>query len=181
MVKIRYSKIKQTKAKIYITNQLLQKHPVCFSMSPVLLAKRLGIGFLSIYISANINKQLDCQLVDSFKLVALIFLNVFTRSATLCCCIIKAIRGAQTPLAMLKRETSSCNPCSWNSKYIKNYGLSRTNSISKSSFGPQNHRWCYWKECKGQDAIFQNFEKCNTLEVSKYSFRILLRTYFNFH
>lgn len=68
MVKIRYSKIKQTKAKIYIPNQLLQKHPLCFSASHF-LAKHLGIGFfLSVHISANINKQLYYQCVNSFQI-----------------------------------------------------------------------------------------------------------------
>lgn len=140
MVKIRYSKIKQSKAKICIANQLLQKHPICFSMSPFFVNKTFGNRFSCLFQQILISNW-TVNLWTLFRFVALIFLNAFTKSATLCCCIVKTICRAHIPLAMLKQETSSCDPCSWNSKCIKNYSLRRTSSISKSSFRPQNHGW----------------------------------------
>lgn len=111
-------------------------------MSPFLLAKPLRIeGSVYLYFSKYKQAAGLSTCGPIFRLFSLIFLDAFTRSATLCCCTVKTIRTVHTPLAMLKQEASSCDPCSWNSKCIKNCSLGRTNSISKSSFWPQNHGW----------------------------------------
>lgn len=139
MVKIRCSKIKQTKAKIYIPNQLLRKHPLCFSVSPV-FSKTFGNRAFCLFVFHQILiSSCTIRVRTLFKLVAQIFLNAFTKISCLCCCTVNSPNSYHTCYAEMR--SSSCDTCSWNSKCIKNYSLRKTNSTSKSRLGPRNDGW----------------------------------------
>lgn len=181
MVKIRCSKIKQTKAKIYIPNQLLRKHPLCFSVSPV-FSKTFGNRAFCLFVFHQILiSSCTIRVRTLFKLVAQIFLNAFTKISPLCCCTVKTIHPTHTALAMLKWDRVAVTLAAGIVNVSKITAWERQILLQNQGLDLETMDGGHWKECKRQDAIFHSFEKWNTWEVSKYLFRALHRNYFNFH
>lgn len=144
MVKIRYSKIKQTKAKLYIPNKLLQKHPLCI----LFFSKTYGNRIFCLFIFQRILiTSCTISVWTLFKLVAQISLNAFTKISPLCCCTVKTIHPTHTPLAMLKWDQVAVTLAAGIVNVLKITAWERQILFQNQVLDLKTMDGGHWKEC----------------------------------